>query len=37
MERYEKAAELFPEMLTQLQAHMTYGAPFGEEFKGKFD
>lgn len=37
MERYERAAGMFPEMLTQLQAHMTYSAPFGEEFKGKFD
>ena len=36
MERYEQAAERFPEMLTQLQAHMTYGAPFGEEFKDIF-
>ena len=33
---YEKAVALFPEMLSQLQAHMTYSAPFGEEFKGAF-
>ena len=36
MEKYEKAARRFPEMLTQLQAHMTYSAPFGDEFKGIF-
>lgn len=36
MERYEAAKSRFPEMLSQLQAHMTYGAPFGEEFKGIF-
>ena len=36
MERYEKAARRFPEMLSQLQAHMTYSAPFGDEFKGIF-
>ena len=29
---YEQAAEQFPEMLTQLQAHMAYSAPFEEEF-----
>lgn len=29
---YEQAAAQFPEMLTQLQAHMTYSAPFEEEF-----
>ena len=36
MERYEKAVRRFPEMLSQLQAHMTYSAPFGDEFKGIF-
>ncbi len=36
LEKYDKAMEMFPEMLTQLQAHMTYSAPFGEEFKKKF-
>ena len=36
LEKYQQAVELFPEMLTQLQAHMTYSAPFGDEFKGKF-
>ena len=35
-ERYEKAMQRFPEMLSQLQAHMTYAAPFGDEFKGIF-
>lgn len=33
---YEQAVERFPEMLSQLQAHMTYSAPFGEEFKATF-
>ena len=36
MERYEKAVARFPEMLNQLQAHMAYSAPFGDEFKGIF-
>lgn len=36
MEKYQQAMDRFPEMLTQLQAHMTYSAPFGDEFKGKF-
>lgn len=36
MEKYEKAARRFPEMLNQLQAHMAYSAPFGDEFKGIF-
>lgn len=33
---YQKAAEQFPEMLSQLQAHLTYSAPFGEEFADIF-
>ena len=33
---YDQAVALFPTMLEQLQAHMTYSAPFGEEFKGNF-
>lgn len=33
---YGKAAAAFPEMLSQLQAHMTYSAPFGAEFEGIF-
>lgn len=32
MARYAQAMEQFPGMLSQLQAHMTYSAPFGEEF-----
>lgn len=36
-EIYDRAEAIFPEMLNQLQAHMTYGAPFGDEFKAKFD
>ena len=36
MEAYNRAAEDFPEMLSQLQAHMTYSAPFGAEFEGIF-
>lgn len=31
-ERYQRAAERFPEMLMQLGAHLTYNAPLGEEF-----
>ncbi len=37
LECWEQAAARFPEMLSQLQAHMTYGAAFGEEFREKFD
>lgn len=33
---YEQAVEQFPEMLSQLQAHMTYNAPFGREFEAIF-
>jgi hypothetical protein len=33
---YDSAGEKFPELLAQLQAHMTYSAPFGEEFKPAF-
>jgi len=36
MEKYRQAAEQFPEMLAQLQAHMTYSAPFGQEFADSF-
>lgn len=36
MALYEKAAQLFPEMLNQLLSHMTYSAPFGEEFNNIF-
>ena len=36
LERYNAAAEAFPEMLAQLQAHMTYTAPFGKEFDNTF-
>lgn len=32
LECYEQAMKLFPEMLSQLQAHMTYNALFGKEF-----
>lgn len=32
MERYQQAARAFPDMLTQLGAHLTYNAPLGEEF-----
>ena len=34
--QYEKAMAKFPEMLTQLQAHMTYSGSFGEEFDAIF-
>lgn len=36
MALYRQAEEMFPEMLRQLQAHMTYGAPFEEEFAAPF-
>ncbi len=36
LEQYEKAKEQFPEMLSQLQAHMTYSGPFGPEFDAIF-
>ncbi len=29
---YEKVFETFPELLSQLQAHMTYNGPLGQEF-----
>ncbi len=34
--RYEDAMAQFPEYLTQLQAHMTYGAGLGENFEANF-
>lgn len=36
LERYTQAAERFPQMLTQLGAHLTYNAPLGEEFDPSF-
>ncbi len=33
---YNRAAEQFPELLTQLTAHMTYNAPLGQGFAGEF-
>ena len=33
---YDRAAELFPEMLAQLVAHMTYNAPLAEAFSPIF-
>ena len=35
-ERYERAGMLFPEMLLQLGAHLTYNAPLGEGFNPIF-
>lgn len=35
-EKYQQAATVFPEMLMQLGAHLTYNAPFGEEFSPIF-
>lgn len=32
LEQYDRAVAAFPEMLSQLQAHMTYNGLFGEEF-----
>lgn len=36
LEKYQQAAKNFPEMLLQLGAHLTYNAPFGEEFSPIF-
>ena len=36
MALYRQALEMFPRMLSQLQAHMTYSAPFEEEFTAIF-
>lgn len=33
---YDQAAKRFPELLAQLNAHLTYSAPLGEEFKKSF-
>lgn len=33
---YQQAMDRFPGMLSQLQAHLTYSAPFEEEFKATF-
>ena len=33
---YQQAMDRFPEMLSQLQAHMTYAAPFEAEFDPEF-
>ena len=32
LEKYQQAAKVFPEMLLQLGAHLTYNAPLGERF-----
>ena len=34
---YDQAAELYPKLVEQLVAHMTYNAVFGEEFARTFD
>ena len=36
LEQYEKALAQFPDMLSQLQAHMTYSGTFGPEFDAIF-
>ena len=36
MTLYGQAAEKFPELLLQLNAHLTYNAPLGEDFSSKF-
>ncbi len=36
LELYAQAAEKFPELLLQLNAHLTYSAPLGEDFSRKF-
>lgn len=33
---YQEAAELFPKLLLQLNAHLTYNAPLGEDFSRTF-
>ena len=36
LEHYEQAVAAFPEMLSQLQAHLTYNGTLGEEFEKIF-
>jgi hypothetical protein len=36
LEIYDRAAECFPELLVQLQAHLTYNGGLGEEFAEQF-
>ena len=36
LELYDQAAEAFPELLEQLQAHLTYNGALGEEFAQQF-
>lgn len=36
LELYRQATEMFPELLLQLNAHLTYNAPLGEAFAHKF-
>ena len=36
LERYRQAAEMFPDMLLRLTAHLTYNAPLGEKFDPVF-
>lgn len=36
MERYQQAARMFPDMVLQLGAHLTYNAPLGEDFAPMF-
>lgn len=36
LEKYDLAVQRFPELLSQLQAHMTYNGVFGEEFTKTF-
>lgn len=37
LELYNRALEKYPLLLEQLNHHMAYGAPFGEDFKANFD
>ena len=37
LEHYEQARFKFPSLLDQLNHHLTYGKPFGDDFKPNFN
>lgn len=37
LELYEQALDKYPRLLEQLNRHMAYGAPFGDDFRANFD
>lgn len=37
LELFNRALERFPQLLEQLNHHMAYGEPFGDDFKANFD